>query len=331
MTIVYLSPDPINSTQFIPGSNTPAAGAKLFSYIAGSTTKQDAFVDNTGVGKWSNPIILDSGGNLGGSNEVWIPAGLPAKFVLAPSNDTDPPVSPYWTRDNLTGINDTTATQTEWVAGPIPTFISTTSFSLVGDQTLIFTVNRRVRTTNTGGTVYSTIVTSVFGVLTTVTVINDSGTLDAGLSAVWYGLIPPTNNSLPRGIYNVSKLIVGTAAALEIAEGFSTTSDARFLFRPDQNSTVAGLEVSANSPALISMAAGTFNSSGAFLGAKGIFLDTGTSGTVVTPTLSLNVQTTTVGASTATLTNSPHSGNPTIWPRITVNGTTFCFPAFLTS
>jgi hypothetical protein len=46
---------------------------------------------------------------------------------------------------------------------------------------------RRLKTTNSGGTIYSTITNSVFGALTTVTVVNDSGTLDSGLSAFCLG------------------------------------------------------------------------------------------------------------------------------------------------
>jgi hypothetical protein len=57
-------------------------------------------------------------------------------------------------------------------------------FTLVGDQTTTFTVGRRLKTTNSGGTVYSTITASVFAAVTTVTVVNDSSSLDAGLSAV---------------------------------------------------------------------------------------------------------------------------------------------------
>jgi hypothetical protein len=37
-------------------------------------------------------------------------------------------------------------------------------------------------TTNTGGTIYSTVVSSSFAANTTINVANDSGTLDAGLS-----------------------------------------------------------------------------------------------------------------------------------------------------
>ncbi len=200
MTTVFLAPDPINGTQFIPGSNTPAAGAKLFFYAQGTSTKQNAYTTSLGNVAWSNPIVLDSGGNLGGSGEVWIPAGLPAKFVLAPFNDTDPPISPLWSRDNISGINDTTVSVSEWIAGPLPTYINATTFTLVGDQTPTFTVGRRIKTTNTGGTVYSTILTSVFTTFTTITIDNDSGTLDAGLSAIRYGLLNEVNQSIPAFI-----------------------------------------------------------------------------------------------------------------------------------
>lgn len=536
MTTVFLSPDPINGTQFIPGTAIPAAGAKLFSYIAGSSTKQDTFVDNTGVGKWSNPIILDSGGNLGGSGEVWIPAGVSVKFVLAPFNDTDPPVSPYWTRDNMSGMNDTTLTSTEWIAGPAPTFISTTSFSLVGDQTLIFTVNRRVKTTNTGGTVYSTIVSSVFGVLTTVTVLNDSGVLDVGLSAVFYGLINPSKPSIllssgaagistnlaigalalasdttgnqnvaigqraltanSTGSFNtavgVNALQFNTVGQLNTAIGITAlqnntgnspsgnnntavgaacltsntggdnntaagyaalnaansddntafgTNALRRLVAPGKRNTTVGSEAGGGAGsfnAVVAMgyyaasvnvadnttALGTFalqiNTSGASntgvgagaakvntignnitavgvnaaastinasditaIGQQALLLSTGGANTAVGSNAGSNVVTggnltllganaqpssstvnneitlgdggianfrvpgvafavssnvivmgginTAVGASTATLTNSPHSGNPTVWPRIVLNGTTFCFPCFLTT
>lgn len=198
MTTTYLAPDPIQSTFFIPGGNTPGNGVQLFFYVAGSATKQTVYKDSTGSTAWTNPLVLDSGGNLPSGGEVWFQAGATYKVVWAPANDTDPPVSPYWSKDNLSGINDVTAqTGVEWVVGPTPTFVSTTSFTVAGDQTAIFMAGRRVKTTNTGGTIYSTITASAFGALTTVTVVNDSGVLDAGLSAVSYGVLAGTNESVP--------------------------------------------------------------------------------------------------------------------------------------
>ncbi len=228
MPIVFLAPDPIQSTQFIPGGNTPASGAQLFTYAAGTTTKQDVYSTNLGTVKWSNPIVLDSGGNLTGSREVWIVQGTPTKFVLAPFNDTDPPASPYWTMDNISGINDVSAVSAtlEWQTGTVPTFISATSFSLLTDQTATYTVGRKVRTINTGGTVYSTISASSFGGgITTITVINDSGTIDAGISAIAYS----NSSGSPDGS---TPWTVVTSSGIRIQGSLNVVSSAIFIFPP---------------------------------------------------------------------------------------------------
>jgi len=77
---------------------------------------------------------------------------------------------------------------------------------LAGNQTATFSVGRRVKTTNTGGTIYSTITSSVFGAVTTVTVVNDSGVLDAGISAVEYALLSSVNPSVPVQRDNLFRL-----------------------------------------------------------------------------------------------------------------------------
>lgn len=206
MASYFLAPDPLQSTQFIPGGNTPASGAQLFLYVAGSvSTKQTGYKDNLGSASWVNPIVLDSGGNLPNGGSLWFLSGQTYKAVLAPSNDLDPPNSPYWTRDNLAGINDTTGSQSEWISGPSPTFVSSTQFTLVGDQTPTFTIGRRARFTVTAGTVYGRITNSVFGVLTTVTMKMDGSTaLDSGLSAVSYGLLSSKIKSEPERISNTN-------------------------------------------------------------------------------------------------------------------------------
>ena len=73
------------------------AGAQLFTYIAGTTTKQTTQTTPAGDVDNANPVVLDS---LGQGN-VLPTAGLSYKYVLAPSTDTDPPTSPIWTVDNI--------------------------------------------------------------------------------------------------------------------------------------------------------------------------------------------------------------------------------------
>lgn len=87
---------------FLPGTGaTPASGAKLFTYAAGTTTKQNTYTDSTGMVPSANPIILDSNGQC----TYWLDETLMYKLTLAPSTDTDPPTSPYWTVDQLNGPN----------------------------------------------------------------------------------------------------------------------------------------------------------------------------------------------------------------------------------
>jgi len=193
----YLSP--IGNRQFVDSNGNPLSGAKLFTYVAGSSTKSTVYKDSAAAASHTNPIVLDSNGSP--ASPIWLDGSVTYKFVLAPSNDTDPPASPYYSWDNIDGVNSALVSGiTEWLTGPTPTYVSATSFTLVGDQSSTFHVGRRLKTTNSGGTVYSTITAVAYTTLTTITVVNDSGTLDAGLSAVYYSILSADNPSLPFGI-----------------------------------------------------------------------------------------------------------------------------------
>lgn len=190
---VKLSPIYIDA-QLING--IPANGAKLFTYAAGSSTKQNTYTDSTGTVAQANPIILNSRGEP--ANPIWLTVGQSYKFVFTASTDSDPPASPIRTIDNVTGVNDASVTLDQWVvSGVTPTYVSATQFTIPGDQTSAFTVNRRIKATVTAGTVYGYITNSAYAALTTVTVVLDSGALDSGLSSVQLGLITPDNTSAP--------------------------------------------------------------------------------------------------------------------------------------
>lgn len=222
MAAVNLAPHPIVGPLFIPGGNVVASGAQLFTYAAGTSTKQTTFTTSSGTVARTNPIVLDSSGNIPGSREIWLSAGVLYDLVLAPSTDTDPPGSPYWTIQNVSGVNDLQTALTEWIpSGSTATFTSPTSFSLSGDQTGTFSVSRRIKTSNTAGTVYSTVSSSVFSSSTAIGVTNDSpGALDSGLNALFFGLIPPTSNSLPRGDYTMSTVTAINFIGLVSAIGY---------------------------------------------------------------------------------------------------------------
>jgi len=198
---VKLSPQPW--LQFLDANGDPYSGAQLFVYAAGSTTKLTPYTDNTQTSQHTNPIILNSKGIP--PSPVWLVEGLSYKFVLAPSDDTDPPAAAIATYDNLKGVNDANLTIDQWVAsGLTPTYVSATSFTVPGDQTTDLHVGRRLKMSVTAGTVYGTIATTAYTSLTTVTVTMDSGSIDSGISSVSWGLLTATNHSIPEASNAIS-------------------------------------------------------------------------------------------------------------------------------
>jgi len=187
----YLSP--IGNDQFIDANGDPLVGGRIETYLAESSTPAATYTDDSGSTPQSNPIYLDSLGKptLG---PIWLTGGVSYKFIIKNAAG-----STLWTIDNIAGVNDATLSQSEWLeSGFVPTYINATSFSVAGDQTGTLQINRRLRTTNTSGFIYSTITNSVFAAgITTVTLVNSAGVLDAGLSAVAYGLLSATNSSIP--------------------------------------------------------------------------------------------------------------------------------------
>jgi len=247
--------------QFLDANGAPMSSGTLTFYAAGSTTPQNTYTDSTGGVANSNPITLNTRGET--PNEVWLTNGQTYKVVLKDSGG-----STIWTVDNVAVVNDVTGSFDEWKAGPTPTFVSATSFTLSGDQTTTFHVGRRVKTTNSGGTIYSTITASSFSVnTTTLTVENDSGTLDSGLSAVSYSLIGQANGSDPA-FTDQRPAVVNVAdrtKRVRVSASGLTTGKTRVLTVPDQDQTLgpiprsylAGLTMStAGSSTTMTIAAG---------------------------------------------------------------------------
>lgn len=206
--------------QWLDANGNPLSGAKLFTYSAGTSTKKTTYTDDTGSVANANPIVLNSAGQC--PNGVYGTSGA-YKLVLAPSTDTDPPLSPIWTQDGVAGINDVAAsTPDEWIpSGFTPTYISATSFSVAGDQTGTLQVGRRIKATLSGSTRYGFITSSSFGAgITTVVVRLDTGSLDATLSSVSYGLISVTNSSAPTfsGYTGASRELVSAGSVAAVTD-----------------------------------------------------------------------------------------------------------------
>jgi len=81
----------------------------------------------------------------------------------------------------------------EWVTtGLTDTYVSTTSFTVEGDQTDIFAIDKRIKANLSASTVYSEITNSVFTTLTTVTIAD--AVLDNTLTSIQPSLINPIDN-----------------------------------------------------------------------------------------------------------------------------------------
>lgn len=184
---------PVGNSQTVDANGDPLSGGQIETYIAGSSTPAATYTDDSGGTPQANPIILNSLGWP--ANPIWLTGGQAYKFIIKDSLGVT-----LRTIDDISGVNDASVSQSEWVnSGLTPTYIDATSFSVPGDQTANLQIGRRLRTTNTSGFIYSTISNSVFAAgITTVTVVNDSGTLDAGLTIVEYGLLAASPLSVPN-------------------------------------------------------------------------------------------------------------------------------------
>lgn len=187
----------INGQQF-DANGDPLSSGEIFVYLAGTSTPATTYTTQAGGTPNTFPIDLNTLG-VNEDGEIWLIGGSSYKFVIKDAAGVT-----LRTLDNMSGINDSAITTDQWlVYQAAPTYVSATSFTVAGDQTQTFQVGRRLKTTNTGGTVYSTITGSVYSSPnTTVTVRNDSGTLDSGLSQVSYAVMSVQNTSLPGGLIN---------------------------------------------------------------------------------------------------------------------------------
>lgn len=188
---VYFSP--IGNTQTVDDNGDPYVGAYFEVYLAGTTTPAVTWTSATGLVQQPTQITLDASGRP--ANPIWLTGGQPVKFRLF-----SPLGSILETWDDIIGVGDQSVTaQSQWVLlGINPTYLSASSFSVPGDQTGTLQLGRRVKTENSGGTVYGTIYGSTFTTLTTVLIDTDSGaSLDAGLSSVSYGILSSDETSVP--------------------------------------------------------------------------------------------------------------------------------------
>lgn len=85
--------------QLAVNSGAFVAGAKLFVYDSGTTTKRSIYTTSALSIAHSNPLVADSNGRF--ASFYINPSGGAYKLTLASSSDSDPPASPLWTDDAI--------------------------------------------------------------------------------------------------------------------------------------------------------------------------------------------------------------------------------------
>lgn len=192
---------PFGNAPFILANLQAASGYKLYIYKAASTEKATVYSAINGSAQHPNPITLGSDGWPPGS--IYLDSAFNYKFVYAHPLDSDPPTIQITPPVDHVALVAPSAQvlASEWQSGTTPTYISSTQFSVTGNQTATYHVGRRVKAVVSAGTVYATITAVSFSSVTTVTISPDSTTLDAGLSAVSYSFLSASGSSWPSG-YN---------------------------------------------------------------------------------------------------------------------------------
>ena len=108
---------PLNTGVVMPG-------AKLFFYIATTTTKQNTYTTSALSVAHANPVVADGSGR---SAAIWLDPALTYKYVLTTSGDSDPPVAAVLTEDNVPVVGAVysegsfTGTLTGYASGPTGT------------------------------------------------------------------------------------------------------------------------------------------------------------------------------------------------------------------
>jgi hypothetical protein len=203
----YLSPIGGAGAQFFNNQGVVLSGGKIYTYMAGSTTLLATWTDYLQNTQNSNPIILNSAGRP--PNEIWLGAGTNNyKFVISDSNDVV-----LGTFDNIQGISSAAISASEWAnSGLTITYVSSTQFSVSGDQRSLFPVNRRLQYFLGSGTFYGYVSSVSYNgtSTTTVTISPDTTSLDSSVTSVYYAILNSVNTSVPQQYIQQGQAINGS-------------------------------------------------------------------------------------------------------------------------
>jgi hypothetical protein len=124
-----LAPQP--KLQFFDNNGNPLSGGRLYTYVAGTTTPQATFTDETGTVTNTNPVILDSRGEA----NVWFGPGT-YKLKLATAADVE-----VWSVDDIgsqLSVADLATGIQTWLGNPTSANLRTAMVDETGTGALVF-------------------------------------------------------------------------------------------------------------------------------------------------------------------------------------------------
>jgi hypothetical protein len=139
------------------------------------------------------------------SNNSAVPFGAPEGWFPSDVNN--------WGRQVMADVRSQ-CEDMEWFDwGHTPTFVSSSSFSVTGDRTAIYTTGRRIKITDSS-TLYGTIASSSFSSVTTVSVTLDSGSITGSITAVAPSIIKASSGT-GASIVVATGNVVGQASSVD--------------------------------------------------------------------------------------------------------------------
>lgn len=204
MTIAWLSPV-FNGEQFFDNNGVVLNGGLIYAYEAGSfSVAQTIYTDSTAGTPWTQPIVLNSSGRID-NGDIWLDSTLTYNLaVYMPDGLTI-----LKNVDQVSGVpipiapsgGGGSSSSSIWVAVPTPSYVSPTSFLVVGNYTANFAVGNRVQIQNTGGSFqYGTVTAVAFsGGNTQVTIQNDSTPLSVSMTGAWYSELVVSGMTVDAG------------------------------------------------------------------------------------------------------------------------------------
>ena len=145
------------------------------------------------------------------SNNASVPNGFPEGMAPSGVNDSareQMAATRRWYED------------AQWTdLGHTPTYVSASTFTLVGDKKATYEVGRRIRAQNGSSTLYGTITSSTYTAATGIYATLDTGSFTASLTAVAVSILTSSNNSIPAlGNINISTLTSSTIVSLSVVK-----------------------------------------------------------------------------------------------------------------